>query len=69
MQTYRMSIVFNDGLRPYENDYVVERSDSEMIQWIRSYAESHSKYKRFTFIEYFVRNRKTGKLFRGKIEI
>lgn len=69
MQSYRMTIVFSDGSRPYENGYTVERSDYEMVQWIRRYAESYSKYKRFTFVEYFVRNRKTGKLFRGKIEI
>ncbi|PLS19160.1 hypothetical protein CVD28_01765 [Bacillus sp. M6-12] len=67
METYRMTIVFNDGIRPYHNRYTVGISDKEILSWIQNYANSYKQYKWFEFIEYLLVNKKSGAVYKGKM--
>lgn len=67
MQTYRMWITFNDGIKPYHNRYTVFISDREALDWIKNYASRYEDYYWYEFIEYLLINIKTGQKFKGKV--
>jgi hypothetical protein len=65
MQTYRLWITFNDGVRPYHNKYEVFTSDQEALMWVNDYANRYKHYKWFKHIEYLLINTKTDKIYKG----
>lgn len=67
METYRMTIVFNDGSKPYHNRHTVFVYDGEALKWIKNYASRYTHYWWYDFVEYLLVNTKTGVSYRGRV--